>query len=310
MIRVNAVTKTFEDFKALSDVTCNIADGCIYGMVGSNGAGKSTFLRILTGVYKPDKGEVLIDGEPLYNNPKVKENMVYVADELFFLTGANMEKMAQLYAVVYDNFSYERFHELAAKFKLDTKRNIGTFSKGMKRQAAIILALSTRAQYLFFDETFDGLDPVMRNLVKNLIYQDVCENNATAIITSHSLRELEDICDHLALLHKGGLVLDSDIIDLKTSQFKVQVAFDYAFDKSKFQGINITRYRQEASVANMIINGDYDSTIAYLKAMEPKIMDILPLTLEEVFTYEMESLGYQFDIETEENTSEQQKDRI
>ncbi len=310
MIRVNAVTKTFEDFKALSDVTCNIADGCIYGMVGSNGAGKSTFLRILTGVYKPDKGEVLIDDEPLYDNPKVKENMVYVADELFFLTGANMEKMAQLYAVVYDNFSYERFHELAAKFKLDTKRNIGTFSKGMKRQAAIILALSTRAQYLFFDETFDGLDPVMRNLVKNLIYQDVCENNATAIITSHSLRELEDICDHLALLHKGGLVLDSDIIDLKTSQFKVQVAFDHAFDKSKFQGIHITRYRQEASVANMIINGDYDSTIAYLKAMEPKIMDILPLTLEEVFTYEMESLGYQFDIETEENTSEQEKDRI
>jgi len=164
----------------------------------------------------------------------------------------------------------------------------------MKRQAAIILALSTRAKYMFFDETFDGLDPVMRNLVKKLICNDVAEYNATVIVTSHSLRELEDICDHLALLHKGGLVLDSDVLELKTSQFKVQIAFKNIFGKSKFEGLNITRYRQQGSVANMIVNGDREETIHYLRGMNPVILDVLPLTLEEVFTYEMESLGYEF----------------
>ena len=147
---------------------------------------------------------------------------------------------------------------------------------------------------MFFDETFDGLDPVMRNLVKKLICNDVAEYDTTVIVTSHSLRELEDICDHLALLHKGGLVLDSDVLELKTTQFKVQIAFRGIFGKTKFEGLNITRYRQEGSVANMIVNGDREETINYLRAMNPVILDVLPLTLEEVFTYEMESLGYEF----------------
>lgn len=304
MIEIKEVTKSFNDFKALSNITCTIADGSIYGMVGSNGAGKSTFMRVLTGVYKPDSGNVFVDSEILYDNPNVKEHMVYVSDELFFLAGANMEKMAKFYAAMYDNFSYEKFFELTESFKLNSKKNIATFSKGMKRQAAIILALSTNAKYMFFDETFDGLDPVMRNFVKNLIYQEVCKNNASAIITSHSLRELEDICDHLALFHQGGLVLDSDIINLKTMQMKVQIAFTDSFDKSRFERLDITRYRQQGSVANMIISGNHEETIAYLKSLEPKILDVLPLSLEEVFTYEMESLGYKFDIEMEENAGE------
>lgn len=165
----------------------------------------------------------------------------------------------------------------------------------MKRQAAIILALSTRAKYMFFDETFDGLDPVMRNLVKKLICNDVIEYNATVIVTSHSLRELEDICDHLALLHRGGLVLDSDVLELKTSQFKIQVAFRNEFSRSTFDEFNIIRYRQEGSVANMIINGDRDTTVEKLSKLNPLVLDVLPLTLEEVFTYEMEALGYEFD---------------
>jgi len=181
-------------------------------------------------------------------------------------------------------------------FGLDPSKSISNFSKGMKRQAAIILALSTRAKYMFFDETFDGLDPVMRNLVKKLICGDVADNNATVIVTSHSLRELEDLCDHLSLLHKGGLVLDSDVFELKTSQFKVQVAFKDDFDESKFEGIRITRYRQEGSVANMIVSGDREQTIDIINAMNPVVFDVLPLTLEEVFTYEMEALGYTFDV--------------
>ena len=193
-----------------------------------------------------------------------------------------------------DRFNYDRFLKLAELFELNIKKPIANFSKGMKRQASIILALSTRAKYMFFDETFDGLDPVMRNLVKKLICNDVAEYDTTVIVTSHSLRELEDICDHLALLHKGGLVLDSDVLELKTTQFKVQIAFKGIFGKTKFEGLNITRYRQEGSVANMIVNGDREETINYLRAMNPVILDVLPLTLEEVFTYEMESLGYEF----------------
>ena len=295
MINAEAIHKSFEDFTALDNVTCNISDGCIYGMVGSNGAGKSTFLRVLTGVYKPDKGYAFIDGLNVYENPKAKQKIVFVADDLYFLPGATLNKMAKLYASAYDRFDWARFKELTKLFGLDPKKSISNFSKGMKRQAAIILALSTRTKYMFFDETFDGLDPVMRNLVKKLICNDVAELNSTVIVTSHSLRELEDICDHLALLHKGGMVLDSDVLELKTSQFKVQVAFRENFDKSRFEQFNITRYRQEGSVANMIINGDREETVALFKAMNPLVLDVLPLTLEEVFTYEMESLGYEFE---------------
>lgn len=299
MIRAAGITKKFGSFTALDEVTCNILDGCVYGLVGSNGAGKSTFLRVLAGIYKPDEGVAYFDDEPVYENPSVKEQISFVADELYFLTGANMKKMAIMYKRLYDNFDMDRFNELTKIFGLDSDKNIANFSKGMRRQASIILTLSTRAKYMFFDETFDGLDPVMRNLVKKLICDDVAEKGSTVIITSHSLRELEDICDHLALLHKGGLVLDSDVLEMKTTQFKVQVAFEEKFNESKFWDMNITRYRQEGSVANMIVNGDREEMIKRFRDMNPIILDILPLTLEEVFTYEMEALGYEFNKQME-----------
>lgn len=299
MIRAAGITKKFGSFTALDEVTCNILDGCAYGLVGSNGAGKSTFLRVLAGIYKPDEGVAYFDDEPVYENPSVKEQISFVADELYFLTGSNMKKMALMYKRLYDNFDMDRFNELTKIFGLDPDKNIANFSKGMRRQASIILTLSTRAKYMFFDETFDGLDPVMRNLVKKLICDDVAEKGSTVIITSHSLRELEDICDHLALLHKGGLVLDSDVLEMKTTQFKVQVAFEEKFNESKFWDMNITRYRQEGSVANMIVNGDREEMIKRFRDMNPIILDILPLTLEEVFTYEMEALGYEFNKQME-----------
>ena len=299
MIRAAGITKKFGSFTALDEVTCNILDGCVYGLVGSNGAGKSTFLRVLAGIYKPDEGVAYFDDEPVYENPSVKEQISFVADELYFLTGSNMKKMALMYKRLYDNFDMDRFNELTKIFGLDPDKNIANFSKGMRRQASIILTLSTRAKYMFFDETFDGLDPVMRNLVKKLICDDVAEKGSTVIITAHSLRELEDICDHLALLHKGGLVLDSDVLEMKTTQFKVQVAFEEKFNESKFWDMNITRYRQEGSVANMIVNGDREEMIKRFRDMNPIILDILPLTLEEVFTYEMEALGYEFNKQME-----------
>ena len=300
MISANNVTLTFrtadmnKPFVALNHLSCEIPSGCIYGLVGSNGAGKSTFLRLISGVYRPDSGEVLIDGMPVYENPEAKDRILYVPDDLYFLPQSNMLRMASFYKAIYPKFSWERFYHLTETFKLDPSANLNTFSKGMRRQAATILGLSTMPQYLFFDETFDGLDPVMRNLVKQVIYNDVLERNTTTIITSHSLRELEDTCDQLALLHKGGIVFESDIQNLKTSLFKVQTAFAEPFTKDKFLGIDILSYTQMGSVCSLIVRGDRAETEAKIRRMNPLLLDMLPLNLEEVFVYEMEALGYAF----------------
>ena len=292
MIGANNVTKKFDNFTALDGISCKIESGCIYGLVGSNGAGKSTFLRVLAGVYRADKGSVTIDGEPIYENPSVKKKILLVPDDLYFLPGASMLRMKKLYKAVYPDFDDKRFSELADCFGLDIKKNLNTFSKGMRRQAATVLTLSARPEYIFFDETFDGLDPIMRNVVKRLICEDILDRSATAIITSHSLRELEDTCDQLSLLHKGGLVFESDIQNLKTSLFKVQIAFDHEYDESKFTGMDILKFTKRGSVSNIILRGDRDLTAAALSSMKPTLLDVLPLSLEEVFTYEMEALGY------------------
>lgn len=294
MIGANNVTKKFDNFTALDGISCKIESGCIYGLVGSNGAGKSTFLRVLAGVYRSDQGDVTIDGEPIYENPSVKKKIMLVPDDLYFLPGASMLRMKKLYKSVYPDFDDKRFSELSECFGLDVKKNLNTFSKGMRRQAATVLALSARPEYIFFDETFDGLDPIMRNVVKRLICEDILDRKATAIITSHSLRELEDTCDQLSLLHKGGLVFESDIQNLKTSLFKVQIAFDKEYDKSKFTGMDILKFTKRGSVSNIIVRGDRDLTVAALSSMKPTLLDVLPLSLEEVFTYEMEALGYKF----------------
>ena len=294
MIHAENVTMRFGDFTALNKLTCTIPDSCIYGLIGSNGAGKSTFLRLISGVYRPNEGDISVDGMPVWENPAAKAGIVYVPDDLYFLPQSNMNRMAAYYKALYPNFSYERFRNLTATFKLDPAANLNTFSKGMRRQAATILALSTLPKYLFFDETFDGLDPVMRNLVKQVIYNDVLERKTTTIITSHSLRELEDGCDQLALLHKGGIVFESDVQNLKTSLIKVQIGFKDPFTKDKFIGLDTVSYTQIGSVASLIVRGDKEELAPRFAAMSPALLDFLPLSLEEVFIYEMEALGYAF----------------
>ncbi|MDR1564542.1 MAG: ABC transporter ATP-binding protein [Oscillospiraceae bacterium] len=295
MIQVNNLTKKFGSFTALDNISCNINEGCIYGLVGSNGAGKSTFLRLITGIYKADGGTALLDGEKVYENPKMKNRFAFVPDELYFLPSSSMDRMSELYASIYSEFDKNRYRELANLFGLNTKLSINTFSKGMKRQAITILALASKPKYIFFDETFDGLDPVMRNIVKNIICNDVVQRKATAIISSHSLRELEDTCDQLALIHKGGLVLESDVQNLKTALFKVQIAFNEDYDITRFAGIEVLHFSKMGSVAKLIVRGEKEDVIARLKAMNPLMLDVLPLSLEEVFTYELASRGYSFE---------------
>ncbi len=297
MIKTENLTKKFGDFTALDNISCTIQDGCIYGMVGSNGAGKSTFLRTISGVYKADDGTAEMDGAPIYENPNVKKRIAYVPDELFYLPGATMERMATMYRSIYPGFDYNRFKSLAKDLDLATNKSLNTFSKGMRRQAVTILALAAKPDYIFFDETFDGLDPVMRNYIKKLICQDVVDRGASAIITSHSLRELEDTCDQLALLHRGGLVLESDVQNLKTSQFKIQIAFRDDYTNEIFKDIDIVHSTRHGSVTNMIVRGDRSETVMRLSALNPILLDVLPLTLEEVFTYEMEALGYSFNLD-------------
>lgn len=301
MIKCNNLCKNFGTFKALDNVNCTIEDGCIYGMVGSNGAGKSTFLRVLSGVYKNEAGEVLFDGEPVWENPQVKASIAFVPDDLYFLGGASMDRMAKMYNDLFPNFDEKRYKEMTKSFNLPAKKSMNTFSKGMRRQAMTILALAAKPKYIFFDETFDGLDPVMRNYVKSLICSDVVDRGATAIITSHSLRELEDTCDKLALLHRGGMVLESDVSNLKTVRFKIQAAFNMEYDKSLFKGIDIVSFKKQGTVCNMIVKGEREDVVSKMQALNPIILDVLPLTLEEVFSYEMEALGYTFNVEGDES---------
>ena len=295
MIKARKLTKRFGQVEALLNLNCNIPQGCIYGLVGANGAGKSTFLRLCNGIYQPDEGHISINGGEVFDNPSVKEHCVFVPDELYFLPQSNLNRMALLYESMYPHFSLERFAELCGVFKLDRTRPLNTFSKGMRRQAATILALSAMTDYVFFDETFDGLDPVMRNLVKGMLYDDVLQRGCTAVVTSHSLRELEDTCDQLALLYQGGIVFESDVQNLKTSLFKVQVAFTDEFDKTSFPGLEILSFIKQGSVANMIIRGDSGKAKVAIAAKSPLLLEILPLTLEEVFLFEMEALGYSFE---------------
>jgi len=295
MIIANNVTKRFSDVVALDRLSCKIPDSCVYGLVGANGAGKSTFLRLASGVFRPDEGTILMDQQPIFENTDVKKRCVFVADEHWALPHADMKRMADLYAAAYTNYDFRRFHALAKEFNLPEDRPLFTFSKGMRRQAATILALCTGASVYFFDETFDGLDPVMRNLVKRKLYDEVFNRGATVIVTSHSLRELEDTCDQLALLYKGGIVLESDVSELKTSIFKMQVAFAQDYDKTRFEGLDMLSYSKLGSVATLIVRGDKTTAQKKLEAMAPLLLEVVPVTLEEIFIYEMEALGYAFE---------------
>ena len=291
-ISVTGLTKQFDKIWALNQVSTNIQKGSIFGLIGSNGAGKSTFLRLLAGIYRPDAGQILIDGQPVYENDALKQRIFYISDDQFYFPNSNMEEMAKYFSVMYQRFSYEKFRELTELFRLDSKRKLNTFSKGMQKQAHIILALSCRPDYLFCDETFDGLDPVMRQAVKRLLADAVMEQKMTPIIASHNLRELEDICDHIGLLHQGGVIFERELDYLQSNIHKVQCAFAEPKAQEDFSGFDIVTAEQRGSLSVLIVRGDAEETEARIRAMNPLYCELLPLTLEEIFITEMEVLGY------------------
>lgn len=299
MLRAERIAKNFGRTTALAEVSCAIPEGKIYGLVGANGAGKSTLLRIFAGIYRPDQGEVTLDGKALLNDPASKARVILVPDELYFLPQSDLVRMSALYESAYPRFDKKRFMTLCNRFNLPQKTPIRTFSKGMKRQSAILLALCAQPDYLLMDETFDGLDPVVRNEVRSLLYEQILERNMSAVLSSHSLRELEDTCDQLSLLYKGGLVFESEVTGLKTNLFKLQVAFGEDFDKTRLTGLDIVHYSQQGRVCNVIVRGDRDAARSLMLERGAVLSEILPLRLEEVCIYEMEALGYSFAKEEE-----------
>lgn len=293
MIEIKGVTKTFGNVTALNDTTLTIGSGSVFGLVGSNGAGKSTLLRIIAGVYKADRGSVKINSRESYENNKVKQNLIFISDYPYFSSFDTVEKLAKIYKTIYENWSDEKFEYLKSIFPIDTKAKISQMSKGMQRQAAIMLGISTMPECILFDEIFDGLDPVIRELVKRILIDFVEESNATVVIASHNLRELEDVCDHVALLHLGGVLLENDIDALKLGIFRVQLALNNPQDFEKIEKeLNIVKISKLGKMIEFTARGSIDTARVLLESINPLFIETLPLTLEELFISEMEAAGY------------------
>lgn len=292
MIKVFNLTKEFEKHKALDNLNFEILDGCIYGLVGSNGSGKSTLLRLLSGVYYADSGNISVDGYAVFNNPEVKSNIFYLPDTPYFFKNANIKEMAKFYEGMYPTFDQERFKYLTEVFPISITDKIDNMSKGMQRQAALMLALSTNPKYLLLDEAFDGLDPVMRKVLKSLLIDGIEKTGMTAIIASHNLRELEDLCDHISLLHSGKLIFSKSLENVCGSIHKVQAAFKSLQPEIKFEGLDILKCERTGSLMQMVISGDKDDIMEKINSLNPIFAEILQPTLEEVFIYEMEEQGY------------------
>ena len=300
MIEIRNVTKCYDNLRAVDDLSCDILPGGVFGLVGVNGSGKSTLLRLISGVYHADEGSIKLFGEEVYDNPEAKKHIIYVPDNTqLVMSGSNMLEMAKFYAACYEKFSFEKFEKLTRVFNLNPKARIRSFSKGMMKQAQTVLALSCNTDMIMFDETYDGLDPLAKQIAAKLIYAEVCDRSACVIMTSHSLRELEDTCDTLALMYKGKLILQSDIGSLKTTLFKIQVAFADDTGREAFEnieGAELLSYTLNGRVATVIMKGDKAHAEAHIRKFNPLIFEMLPITLEEVFAYQMDALGYDFSL--------------
>ena len=290
MIEAKAVTKSFDGFLALNDLNMTVPRGSIYGLVGPNGAGKSTILRHLCGVYRPDSGVITVEGQPVYENPAIKERMVVIPDDVYYYGSASVREMMKFYRGMYPTFSMERFEKLAEAFpEVDAKRPIRRMSKGMQKQAAFWLAICCRPELLILDEPVDGLDTVMRRQIMGLILEDVAEHGTTVLVSSHNLRELEDICDHVGIMHSGKMLLERSLSALQDNMVKVQLVAELPLPAE----LEVVHQSTVGRVQTLIVRGNADTVQPLLAQCHPLLCDILPLSLEEVFIYELGGVDYE-----------------
>ncbi len=293
MIRIDNVSMRFDDILALDHVSAQMQTGSIFGLVGTNGAGKSTLLRVVSGVLKPQEGSVTVDDKPVWENPAAKERVCFIPDTAWFYPNATPLGMMEYYRLLYPRFDAKRYQEMLVKFDLDPKRKLSTFSKGMKKQVSVLLGVCANTEYLLCDETFDGLDPVMRQAVKSLFASEILNRDFTPVIASHSLREIEDICDHVGLLHKGGILFAKDLDEMKLRIHKVQCVIpDPALEKELHGELEILQYDKRGSLLTLIARGTRDQVLRKVQEKQPLFCEILPLTLEEIFISETEVAGY------------------
>ena len=292
MIEVKDVVKTFDGFRALDGVTMTVPRGAVYGLGGPNGAGKSTLIRHLTGIYRPDSGTIDIDGQPVYENPAVKARIAYIPDDVFYFPQATIPDMMRYYRGIYPKFDAERYQKLGEVFQLDPKRQIRRLSKGMQKQAAFWLAMCLRPDVLVLDEPVDGLDPVMRRQVWNLVLADVAENGTTVLISSHNLRELEDVCDHVGVMSRGKLLLEHSLSELQDYTVKLQLAFEGTELPALPQEIKVLHPAQTGRVHTLICRGSAEELEQQLAALHPIFIDAVPLSLEEIFIYDLGGEDY------------------
>ncbi|WP_093194897.1 ABC transporter ATP-binding protein [Salimicrobium halophilum] len=291
MIEAANIRKKFQAETVIEDVSLSVRKGSVYGLLGSNGAGKTTLLRMLAGILKANRGSVHIDGQPVFENNAVKERVIFLQDDLYFFSQYTPKQMAAFYKETYASWDEERYTSLKQMLGLDENKKINKLSKGMKRQVAFWLALSSKPDVMILDEPFDGLDAVVRKTIKSMMLQDVAEREMTVIISSHNLKEVEDICDYIGILHKGTILLERDIDDLKEEFHKVQVAFRKGKEPVT-DSLSLVHKEKRGSVYIYILRGNKEEIEDHFLSQEPVVFDQLTLTLEEIFIYEMRRVGY------------------
>ena len=294
MLEVKGLTKRFGDFTALSGISLTVDDGSVYGLVGYNGAGKTTLLKNISGIYKPEAGEVLFDGENIFENAPKKEEMFFMPDDLFFSAYSNMNKMASFYNGYYSKFSFDTFKKLTEAFGLDPTKRINGFSKGMQRQAEMVLALSTHPRLILLDESFDGIDPQKRLLMKGLLKEYIKENNTSVIISSHNLQELEDLCDHIGIINGKKISITGAVNEISFGRTKFRLAFARPFTLDEFSGLKCENLTKDGQLALFTVNGSTEQAEEKIRELNPAVTERISLTLEEIFMQEMEGTNYDY----------------
>ncbi len=296
MIEIQKLTKCYGKYKAIDGISFKVPEGCIYGLIGYNGAGKTTLLKTAAGVYKANSGKILFDGENIYDNARQKARLFYVPDDIYFKPYASMNKMAAFYNGYYKNFSYDTYKKLTEVFSLDPKKNLNGFSKGMQRQAELVLAMATNPDFLLLDESFDGLDPQKRQIIKNLVTEYVKDKGAHVIISSHNLHDLSDMCDRFGLINGKKLVLDHNMSDIGNDFTKFRMAFSEGDDKNEedFREIPLSKFTKDGRLIIITVKGNKDEAESKIKAMNPVYLEQFPMNMEEIFLEEVEGVDYDF----------------